>query len=162
MKTISLSQGKVALVDDCDYDRLMSWSWSTKRTGHVFYAVGRRRGHGYEPWTFMHRVILDPDPGWETDHINGNGLDNRRCNLRLCTRAENSWNQCSRTGSSVHKGVHWHRSNRAWQANITVNGKRIHLGSFPNQEDAAHAYNEAAAKYFGEFARLNRLDNLSI
>jgi AP2 domain/HNH endonuclease len=90
------------------------------------------------------------------DHINGNGLDNRRTNLRPATSAENARNRRSQRGSSSpYKGVSWIRSRRNWRANLRVGDRLIHLGSYTDPADAARAYDAAALKYFGEFARLN-------
>ena len=105
----------------------------------------------------MHRVILNTPMGMDTDHINGNGLDNRRCNLRICTHAENISNQrkYSNTMLSKFKGVSWDKSRNRWIVYIGVHPKRIFLGRFKTEIDAAIAYDNAARKYFGEFACTN-------
>jgi hypothetical protein len=102
----------------------------------------------------MHRLLLNPPEGVEVDHINGNTLDNRRANLRICTHAENSRNRRGRSNSkSGVKGVTPYPG--GWRATINVNGKNVHLGCFTNIDDAAEAYDEAATRYYGEFARTN-------
>lgn len=97
-------------------------------------------------------------PGSEIDHVNGNGLDNRRVNLRFASRSENCSNcRPSRNNRSGYKGVHWHKGAKKWRSQIKTNGKRIHLGYFENKNDAARAYNEAAIRLHGSFARLNTI-----
>lgn len=105
----------------------------------------------------MHREILglmpeDPD----VDHRDGEGLNNRRSNLRLVTNSQNNMNSQCRWGAlSKYKGVSWHKRREKWQGRIKLNGKEIYLGYFDNEKKAARAYDEAAKKHFGEFARLN-------
>jgi len=155
MREIPLTQGKVAIVDDKDYAELSKYKWYAKRKGRIWYVaryVGKRPHRKY---MYMHRQILNPPPGLQCDHINSNGLDNRRCNLRLCTNSQNSMNQRSRDGTSEFKGVHWHKRKKKWEAEIMHNEKHFHVGSFVNEEDAARAYDAAAREHFGEFAWLN-------
>lgn len=148
-KEIVLSNGTVALVDDADYAELSAYRW---------HQDGNRasRSNGKNRTLKMHRQIMgEQADGREVDHINGNGLDNRRCNLRLCTHAENTRNGSKhRDGlSSTYKGV----TNRygKWQAMIRTNNKGQYLGMFTSPEDAARAYDAKARELFGEFARLN-------
>jgi len=101
----------------------------------------------------MHRLIMGNPQGMEVDHINGNGLDNRRCNLRVVTTSQNQANQHARRGRSSFKGVFKQRSR--WRARIHVQQKGINLGSFLTEEEAARAYDAAALHYFGEHACLN-------
>ena len=104
----------------------------------------------------MHRIILDAPEGMYCDHKNHNGLDNRRCNLRLCTNAQNQYNRRLQTGcSSVYKGVCWNKEKKRWQAEIQFEGKAIHIGYYDYQIDAAIAYDDRALELFGEFAYLN-------
>src|SRR3990167_6612505 len=106
----------------------------------------------------MHQLIANCPEGMEIDHINGNGLDNRRSNLRVCEHKQNCFNQ--RAANKNHtglKGVSWHKRDKVWQANIGVGGKTIYLGRFVNPADAALAYNIAAVRHFGEYARLNNV-----
>lgn len=151
MKTIELTRGKVAFVDDCDYPSLMENRWTTLQARNRFYAISAGR-KGRE---LMHRRITGARSGQEVDHINGDGLDNRRSNLRLCTRAQNSWN--SKSKLSDMKGVHRTKGSKPWVALIRVNGKRHYLGNFLTKIEGARAYNDAAKKYYGDFAYLNQI-----
>jgi len=105
----------------------------------------------------MHHDVMKVPAGFVIDHINGNGLDNRKANLRQSTYAQNSWNRGKARvkSSSKYKGVCQHKKDRKWQAQISAVGKRIYLGRFKNQKEAAKAYDKAAKKYHGEFANLN-------
>jgi hypothetical protein len=155
MKTIQLTRGKVALVDDCDYERLSMLEWCALKHPSTFYAVKSGRTATGRKMTYMHREILKPPHNMQCDHIDGNGLDNRRCNLRICTQAENLRNGRARAGSSRFKGVSWHKSGQKWLAQIKDDGKTIYLGLFPDETEAARAYDAAARELFGEFARPN-------
>ncbi len=155
MKEIPLTQGQVALVDDQDYEELSRHKWSAFKSGKTWYA---RRGFGprsHQKQVYMHQQILNPPPGLQCDHINGDGLDNRRCNLRVCTQSQNQHNRRLQGGTSEFKGVHWYKAQNKWRAKITHNGKRYHLGAFPDETDAARAYDNAAREFFGKFARPN-------
>lgn len=109
----------------------------------------------------MHRIITNAPQDKQVDHINGNPLDNRKCNLRVCTQKENSRNREKRKEktSSIYKGVCFHKRKHKWQASITLDGKLIHLGYFKTQNEAALIYNEAAKKYHGEFAKFNKVSS---
>lgn len=155
MREIPLSQGLVALVDDEDYEELSALNWHLVRPNGRAYAQhdvwsGNARVHR----EYMHRFLL-PDAE-EVDHINGNGLDNRRSNLRPATRAQNCANmRRSKANTSGYKGVSWHKGGRKWHAQIRGDAKREHLGLFTDPADAAKAYDNAARRLHGEFARLN-------
>lgn len=152
-KQISLTQGKVAIVDDEDFEWLNQWKWCARKDGPRWYVMRR---NCERELVQMHRFILNPQAHLETDHRNGNGLDNRRCNLRSCTRSQNSMNSKKRTGcTSQFKGICWRQDTRKWRARIQFNDKRHNLGCFDNELKAAKAYNKAASRLFGEFARLN-------
>jgi hypothetical protein len=108
---------------------------------------------------YMHLEIMSAPDGMEVDHMNGNGLDNRRENLRLCTRAQNRMNSVKRIGkSSTFKGVYWHKNCRKWRASLKLDGKEIHIGYFNTELEAAEAYDEKALELFGEFAKPNFKD----
>lgn len=156
-KELILSQDKVALVDDKDHEWASQWKWSAMVLGKRVYAV--RAGKilsGGRITIYLHREILKAPIGVDVDHINGDGLDNRRSNLRLATRSENMGNRpMQANNSSGFKGVTWNKKLNKWQAQIKGRGRSITLGCFDNLEEAALIYDEAARKYFGEFARLN-------
>lgn len=148
MREIYIHPGRYMLVSDCDYERLAYMNWSISPTGYVWHA---------RSCTYVHRKIMNPPAGIEVDHINGNPLDNRRSNLRLATRAQNTRNRKKpiRGVTSQYKGVTWDKSRNKWLAAIGFSGRRINLGRFVLEIDAALAYDRAAIRYFGEFARLN-------
>lgn len=141
--------GKYAIVDDEDFELLNTFNWSININR---YAEGRVNGLRVR----MHQLICKASTGKVVDHINGNPLDNRRNNLRACTQSENLMNiKNARKHTSQFKGVGWHKQHKKWRAFIRTLGKMQHLGLFNKEEEAARAYNEAAQKYFGEFANLN-------
>lgn len=153
--TVPLSQGLVAVVDDEDYERVIrAGKWSAARGRSTFYARRKaRQANGQRTSLRLHNFLT----GWPlVDHINGDGLDNRRANLREATNAQNMRNKgLYRNNSSGFKGVSWQKECRKWQAGIRLDGTRRHLGLFLVAEDAAAAYDEAARELHGEFARLN-------
>lgn len=147
MKIIRLTQGKVAIVDDCDYERLVSM-------GSWYYHDGYAKREGN---VRMHRVILDAPVGTYVEHKDGDKLDNRRSNLRLCVAVcgvNRGPNANSRTGI---KGVTYHRHKAKWRAVIKLDGRQITLGYFDHAADAAAAYDQAALKHF-EGAWTNDID----
>ena len=153
MKTIQLTQGKIVIVDDEDFDELSKHRWYYDYHG---YAV-RHRNRPYRGTLPMHRVITHATDGMDVDHINGDGLDNRRENLRVCTHAENMRNSGkNRRNTSGYKGVYWHKQRQKWHARIRVgDGRCLNLGLFDAAEEAARFYDLAALAYHGEFAHLN-------
>ena len=160
MKEIELSQGKIALVDDGDYDNLIGYSWFARRppSSKTYYAYSSVKIGKRVKTLLMHRIILDAPRGVQVDHRDRNGLNNRRQNIRLCTPSENSCNVgLKENNTSGYKGVSWHKPTKKWGVKIRVCGKRIHLGHFTNKHRAAKIYNEAALKYHGKFACQNAL-----
>lgn len=161
MKKISVGKGKFALVDDEDYGWLTTWKWHLNPTGYAVrkvYIDGRKAG-SYQ--VMMHRLIAGTPERMHTDHKNGDPLDNRKANLRVCTNYENMKNRkININNTSGYKGVHLHTTLKRWVAKIGVNGKRMHLGLFDTPEDAARAYNLAALEHHGTYARLNKIENL--
>jgi hypothetical protein len=148
VKEIPLTRGKVALVDDEDFERVSAFKWCFMTAGYA--ARGRKRGMVY-----MHRFVIEAPKGKRVDHVNGNQLDNRRCNLRTCTHQQNMQN-CKvlrANNTSGHKGVAFDKSTGNWKAYINVDGKLVHLGRFPTAELAAEYRNGIAEKIFGEFNR---------
>lgn len=152
VRQIPLTQGKVALVDEEDYEMVSQFKWYAHLAHNIWYA--RRSVHTPRQFAIrLHRFILDAPSDMQVDHINGDGLDNRRANLRLCTETENNRNARKKPGSSRFKGVHWHKASCKWCAAIQVNLRRLHLGLFDSEEAAHRAYCEASAKYHGKFGR---------
>lgn len=149
----------VALVDDEDFEALNRFKWCAKSSGAgLFYAYRAtgKRSDGSRVYQFMHRLLVQGD-GF-VDHINGNGLDNRRDNLRLATSSQNGINRRKALGTtSRYKGVTWSKKDQRWCAQIKRNGKNRFLGSFRSEEEAAKAYDAAARELFGEFAKLNKV-----
>ena len=152
MKTIPLTQGKFAIVDDEDYDGLSTFHWRATKTKSGGYAARR----GRDPVVYMHRQIMDAPKGMYVDHINHVQHDNRKVNLRVCTNSQNMQNGLKhKNGSSRYKGVYWYKPSKKWRAMIRVHGKGIHIGYFIDEVNAAKAYDEKAMQLFGEFAQLN-------
>ena len=154
MKRIQLTQGKEALVDDCDYEYLMQWNWSCSGNKHYSCPACWIPGRKYVKMSRLvaERMGLDISRG--IDHEDRNPFNNQRYNLRPATKAQNGRNRgLNLNNTSGFKGVN--RMRNFWQSGIKVNRKRVHLGTFDTPEEAAHAYDEAALKYFGEFAYLN-------
>jgi hypothetical protein len=161
MKEIPLSQGKVALVDDEDYEWLSQWKWCASFNGCTWYAVRKDCSGPRRRMVKMHRLIMGEPMGIQVDHINGDGWNNQRKNLRLDPNSQNQHNRRkNRRGSSLFKGVSWRKGCRRWWAYIVHLGVKKHLGYFDSEEVAARAYDKAAKELFGEFARLNFPDDV--
>lgn len=159
MKKILLSQNQVALIDDEDYGLIVRHTWAAHRQRNTFYATTNARlPEGQKTMLYMHRLILSPPDGLVTDHIDGDGLNNCRSNLRACTRGQNAGKQKPQAGrSSRFKGVSWHKSRQKWEAYITADGRCTKLGYFLDEREAARAYNGAAIRLHGAFAYLNSI-----
>lgn len=160
MKEIKLSLGKVALVDDSDYDVLSKYKWRAFKNGNSYYA---RMFIYFDNWNKsvplqMHRIIMGADSDKDIiDHKDCNGLNNQRNNLRLCTRTQNAYNKkkSDNPKSSKFKGVYLSTSENKWRALIQVKNQKISLGKFDDEISAAIAYNKKAIEIHGEFANLN-------
>lgn len=150
VKFIKYGLGRYAIVDAKDFERLSVYTWGKHSQG---YAI-RCRPNGKGRKLFMHRDVLPPAPGQQTDHIDGDVSDNRKENLRLCNNKQNSQNRkLQRNNTSGFKGVS--RQGNKWRASIYPNDLHINLGSFGSKEAAARAYDAAAKKYYGDYAKLN-------
>lgn len=163
MKEIPLTRGKVAIVDDADYEELAKHRWYAvpkSKRGHLWYACRGKGPQGAQKKIYMHRTIMG-FPDSFIDHINRDGLDNRRENLRTTDQTLNMANQAKFPGtSSKYKGVYYRANRDAWIAHIKhkeKTGKQIRIGYFKSEDEAALAYNAAALELFGEHARLNEV-----
>jgi hypothetical protein len=157
-RRIPLTEGKFAIVDPPDFYRFNNFQWCAVKHKSLFHAV--RLVNGSNDTTrilSLHCEIMNPPKGLVVDHRNRNGLDDRRENLRLATHSQNRCNRfVDKTGcSSQYRGVCWHKQRKCWRAHLQYEGKWVWLGRFDSEIDAAKAYDEAAKKYHGEFARLN-------
>lgn len=156
MKYVQLTQSKMAQVDDEDFERINQWNWNVQKCKNdKWYAqrsspmvLGKRHA------ILMHREIIHVPKGMEVDHIDGNGLNNQRYNLRICTTSQNQANTKRHIDNlSGYKGVS--KSKKKWRAQIKINKRTIVIGSFETPEEAARAYDKVSKENFGEFAYLN-------
>jgi hypothetical protein len=157
-RRIPLTQGKYAIVDPEDYERLSKHKWHANKAKNTYYAI--RRVHvGFNKWKHikMHREVLNPPDHLFADHINHNGLDNRIANLRAATHRQNAYNRIHfrKYQSSKYKGVSFNNRKKKWIAQIRFNSKHKFIGYFDNEIEAAKAYDKAAKQFHGEFAVLN-------
>jgi hypothetical protein len=155
---VPLTRGLCCLIDESDIDAIRQTCWTAKRTTGGWYAHGLLGRGTSGKWCYvaMHELLLRIDDGINVDHINGNGIDNRRCNLRPCSQQENCMNRIRRCdSSSQYKGVGWYPKYSKWFAKIQCGDAKEFLGYFASEVDAAVAYDSAARRLFGEFARLN-------
>lgn len=162
MATINLTQGKIAIIDDEDFDRVSRFKWYYRgrygdRANEQGYALRTVREPGKKQTTIsLQRFVMNKPEGFEVDHINGDRLDNRKSNLRLATKSENSHNsQKRKNNTSGFKGVHFKKETGKFGATIHTEGKQKYLGYFETAIEAAKVYDEAARHLYGEFARLN-------
>ena len=152
VRKIPLTQGKFALVDADDYYQLSKFNWITNNCTNTSYAARNQNRSTVK----MHRVIMNAPDHLVVDHIDHNGLNNCKSNLRLCTSAQNAYNAVSSYSStSKYKGLYWDSGDKRWIAKIQANGKRVHIGYFTDEIEAAKAYDEKASQLHGEFACLN-------
>ena len=156
---IPLTQGKYAIVDTSDYKHQSKYRW------HFMQMVGGNKAARNDcaingrKTLYMHRAIMGVNHGDNivVDHIHHNTLDNRKSELRVCTRQQNAMNMKIRSGTSRFKGVRWHKTTKKWVSRITMNGATKHIGLYKHEIDAASAYNDEAKRLFGEFACLNEI-----
>ena len=159
MKLIKLTQDRWAMVDDEDYGWLNQYKWHAIKMGNSYYAHRYIGGGRKNPkYISMHREIMQHCGIFSGyfDHINHNGIDNRKINIRACSQSQNMQNQRIRKGgTSQFKGVYWSRRDRKWYSRISFNGIRIHLGCFDDEKEAALTYDRKAIEWFGEYACTN-------
>jgi len=158
MKLIKLTQGFSATIDDNMEERVSYFRWCVQEsTPDIrYYAVTNMWKGSKELKLYMHQLIMGTPIDKVIDHKNGDGLDNRVENLRICSYQQNSLNSRCRSGcTSKYRGVSWYKFYNKWTVYISINRKHTSIGNFENEVDAALAYNEKAIKYHGEFARLN-------
>lgn len=156
MKEIKLSQGLVAKVDDDDFVKLSNFTWYASKN-RKYYARRHQMINGKKSKVYMHREIMEvTEPELFVDHIDGDGLNNTRANLRVASHSENLANVPKRNGtSSKFRGVNYKKSTGKWQVQIQHNNKLYWVGSFDSEIEAAKAYDKKAVELFGEFAQLN-------
>jgi len=159
MKKIPLTRGKFALVDDEDFEELSKWNWFLNIGTNTNYAERKtnckEKKNGAKTSVRMHRFIMNPPKNMQVDHIDHNGLNNTKKNLRICTPSQNKMNtQLPSNNTSGFKGVHFHKRNKKWLAQIYVNKRRMYLGYFKSPEKAYKKYCDFAKLYYGEFANL--------
>jgi len=148
---LAISKNLFTTIDEEDMARLTSCGllkWNAQKSGARFYVS---KNHGRNGKMYLHRFLMDAQPGQVLDHINGDSLDNRKSNLRFCSHRQNMANKVGRVDAL--KGVT--RSGKNWAAQIQTNGVHVNIGVFSTQYDAARAYDFAAAMFFGEFAVFN-------
>lgn len=152
---LRITQGQITIIDRAMYDKVKDHCWHASKSKNTYYVVSDiYDGHQWRG-VRLHQLLMNAPRGQFVDHINGNGLDNRLCNLRICNNNQNIRNSPRRAdNTSGYKGVH-QRPHGKWQARIVIDGKRKSLGHFDDPVSAAHAYDAAARKYYGEFARPN-------
>jgi hypothetical protein len=146
-KIIELTKGHYAIIDDEDYPLVSQYKWHFS----MGYALSQKDKERFR----MHRLITNAPDGMEVDHINGNRLDNRKDNLRICTRMENAWNVPKQHPTNTYKGVTISRKSGRWRAQINYNNGNIALGTYDTDLIAAVAYDHACREYFGEYAKPN-------
>ncbi len=157
MLFISVNPNHYAIIDDSDALTVLRHKWHYVN-GYATTAIYRPETQSQQTLS-MHRMIMGSPTGLEVDHINGDRLDNRRENLRVCSHANNaSSKRRGLNNTSRYKGVAWVKSRAKWMAYIQPKGRLINLGYYKNRHDAALAYNRAAQKWFGEYAMLNTVE----
>ena len=155
-KKIELTKGKFTLIDDTDYEYLNQWRWYAWKNGNAFYAARMEGKRPFRKMILMHREIMKTPNRMVVDHVDMDGLNNTRTNLRNCTSSQNMRNtKVHSNNSSGYKGVYWDKLVGKWHAQISIDYKTIYIGIYDTIEDAARARDEAAKQYHGEFAVLN-------
>jgi hypothetical protein len=157
-RRIPLTRDKYAIVDPEDYERLNKYKWHAKKCKNTFYACRTQGSRRNKTEIKIHREVIKPPAGMLVDHINHNGLDNRKANLRPATHQQNIFNRTYKNkkgSSSKYKGVSWTPHVKMWRVRVWFNYKSKNIGYFNDEIEAAKAYDEAVKKYHGDFAVLN-------
>lgn len=157
---IKITKGFYSLIDEEDFLRVSKFKWSASVYKNNFYAITDiyQKNKKKKIRTGMHRFLMNFPKNKDVDHINGNGLDNRKINLRVCSRSQNSMNRDkSSLNKSGYKGVSWCKAMNSWQACISFNRKTIYLGCYSTPKKAHEIYSIAAKKYYGEFAYIKKI-----
>lgn len=161
MKRIKLNHNKYALIDDDQFSKISEYKWSYmtvyKGITNIGYVYTSTCHKNKKSKIYLHRLIMNAPKNTQVDHINHDTLDNRKINLRICTNAQNQFNQKVHTfkKSSKYKGVFFHKQSSTWRSQIGFMNKIHHLGAYPSEIEAAKAYDKRAKELFGEFARPN-------
>jgi hypothetical protein len=155
MKQIQLTQGEIALVDDFDLEQLSQFKWYVHKAAHTCYARTDVGGRKNKKHIYMHRLLVSVPAGLQVDHRDYNGLNNQRCNLRICSQQENMQSRRSLNKTSKYKGVYKCNHASGWYARAQKKGEVFYLGYFRDETEAANAYDAKAKELFGEFAYLN-------
>lgn len=155
--SVPLTQGKFAIIDSEDFERVSTLKWHASKRKHTYYAVAYVKGTGRKnrKLIYMHRFILNSPAGKQIDHSNGDGLLNTKDNIRICNVNQNRWNMRKTRGTSKFKGVCWDKLQMKWVAFIRHIDKHLYLGTFDSEVLAAKAYDDKAKEFFGEFAKTN-------
>ena len=157
-KEIPLTQNQVAIVDDDVFESINQYHWYATFKSKTWYAARSLPRRDGKKNVYLHRIIMQAGSEETVDHIDGNGLNCQRVNLRICTHEQNLHNAGpNRDNTSGYKGVVWLKNAHKWLAQIRGAGGHHYLGRYATAEEAAEAYNRAALKYHGEFARLNKI-----
>jgi len=152
---VPLTKGHVAVIDAADVPQVEKFLWCAHVCRHAVYALRGYEVKGKTKLVMMHRELIGAPHGRLVDHVDGNGLNNRRANLRLASNSENTRNSKKRIDNkSGYKGVCWDELQRKWRASIRLNGRQTYLGLYASPQEAHNAYREAATREYGEFARM--------
>lgn len=160
MKKIKLQSGKYTKVDDDNYEYLNQFKWRWRKLTNSLYVYRMYYiGNGKYKHESMHRIIMNAPKGMDVDHIDHNGLNNQKSNLRIVTRSQNMMNtkKIQKNKSSKYKGVVWFKPIKKWQVRIMINYKYISIGYFDSEDEAGLAYNKKAQELYGEYAYYNKI-----
>lgn len=151
---IPLTEDRYALIDNEDLELILGYKWRLEKNRNDIYAIATLKDKNRS--IRMHRLIMKAQKGDQIDHINHNGLDNRKTNLRIVTTSQNQMNRLKRHGTtSKYKGVSWNKNGHKWEARVVINKKDTYIGLFDSEIEAAQTYDKWAKDSFGEYARLN-------